>query len=177
MTRIALFVAFLMSFAAPMVAQCGTPLHPSETFRLCAQIEEGDPLGPLAILTGDMSVNAPEAVFANITDGAGLEGALDAATGLSMVYVTADWCKSCRVIKRHALADADVQAALASLVPISVGVSDFGRALQALLDELGSVGPPTMVFLDSERREVPGTRLLGEVGPVDMLGSLAGVSR
>ncbi|WOI57959.1 protein-disulfide reductase DsbD [Palleronia sp. LCG004] len=136
-----------------------------------------DPLRPLAVLAGDPSADDPKAVFANVTDSAGLDGALDAATGPSMVYVTADWCTSCRMIERHALADADVQSALADLAPISVDVSDFGPASQALLDELGSVGPPTMVFLDAGRREVPGTRLVGEVGSADMLGSLAGVSR
>ncbi len=136
-----------------------------------------DPLHPLARLAGETSADDPKAVFATVTDQAGLDDALDAAPGPSMVYVTADWCTSCRVIERHALADTDVQSALADLDPISVDVSEFGPESQALLDELGSVGPPNMVFLDAERSEVPETRLVGEVGPADMLESLAEVSR
>ena len=136
-----------------------------------------DPLRPLAVLAGEASTDDPKADFFRVTDGAGLDMALASASGPSMVYVTADWCTSCRVIERNAFADRDVQAALADLDAIEVDVSGFDEESQALLDRLGSVGPPTMVFLDGLRREVPGTRLVGEVGAAEMMTSLGEVRR
>ncbi len=133
-----------------------------------------DPLRPLAALGGggDSGGDA-HAAFTRVIDPGGLATALDDAAGApSMIYVTAEWCTSCRVIERHALADGDVQAALDDLSAIEVDVTEFGADSQSILDTLGAVGPPTMVFLDASRRELPGTRLVGEVGPSDMIDSL-----
>ncbi|WP_324754197.1 thioredoxin family protein [Roseovarius sp. Pro17] len=92
-------------------------------------------------------------------------GALNAALSAdsdppAMIYVTADWCVTCRVVERNVWPDANVQAALSNVNLIAADMSDIGAEGQAMLDGLGAVGPPTMVFWDSNRIEALGSRIV-----------------
>ncbi len=147
-----------------------------------AGLGAGDPLAPLAPLvaraalttaTGGAETLASSsgATFATVLTPTALESALQAADGPALVYVTADWCTICRSIERGPLADPAVVAALEPLTRIKVDVTDFGADSQALLNQLASVGPPTMVFLDTMQTERPGTRLIGEIDSAELLHS------
>lgn len=87
------------------------------------------------------------------------------------VYVTADWCVICRTIERSVLPDPEVIAALRGVRLVKFDVSEFNAASQSVLDEMRVAGPPTMMFFDPSRREVPGTRLIGSVDPSDLVAS------
>lgn len=138
----------------------------------------GDPLRPLAPLLSARSGAQDSARFASVTTGADLNDALSSADGRgSLVYVTADWCVSCRAIERGPMSDPEVQGALANLHLIEVDVSDFNDESQAMLDNLGSAGPPTMVFLDAAQSEAKGTRLIGNINSKQMLASIRAVAR
>jgi thiol:disulfide interchange protein DsbD len=133
------------------------------------------PLAPLASRNGPVS-EAAEASFARVTTSDELDQALASAEGKpALVYVTADWCVTCRSIERGPLSDPAVNAALEDLAPIKVDVSDFNAEAQALMGRLAAAGPPTMVFLDAARSEASGSRLIGEVGSEDMLASIGKV--
>lgn len=143
-----------------------------------AALGADDPLRPLAPLAGR---NAPAptqagAQFAEVTTRAGLERALAAADGRpALVYVTADWCVTCRAIERGPLADPAVQAALAGLAAIKLDVSTFDAEAQALMRDLAAAGPPTMIFLDALRAEAPDSRLVGEMDSAALLASIGKV--
>ncbi|MFP4569500.1 protein-disulfide reductase DsbD [Rhodosalinus sp.] len=133
-----------------------------------------DPLRPLSGLTrppveGDVDA---ELTFARATSSETLAARLaSAGPGPALVYVTADWCVTCRVIERRVLPDASVRAALDPLTLVKADVSDFGPEGRAMLDELGAVGPPTMIFLDERRAEVAGTRIVGDARADDLIRS------
>ena len=78
---------------------------------------------------------------------------------------------TCRVIEREVWADASVQAALSQMTVIAADVSDFGPEGQAMLDQLGAVGPPTMIFLNSDGKEPPNTRIVGDTTVKAVLSS------
>lgn len=141
-----------------------------------AALGADDPLRPLAPLAG-RAVPAPtETQFAEVVTRAELEQALASADGRpALVYVTADWCVTCRAIERGPLADPAVHAALAGLAGIKVDVSAFNTEAQALMQDLAAAGPPTMVFLDAARAEAPGSRLVGEMDSAALLASIAKV--
>ena len=127
-----------------------------------------DPLRPLAMLQGGRGAAAETAAvnFETVTGPDTLDAALSAkADTPALVYVTADWCVTCRVIERNVWPDAGVQAALSGMNVISADVSDFDENAQRMLDQLGAVGPPTMVFLDRSKREQAGTRIVGDTSP------------
>lgn len=127
-----------------------------------------DPLRPLAGLRGGSGAGAAgDAVqFTTVTAPGQLDAALAAQTDTpALIYVTADWCVSCRAIERTVWPDPGVRAALAGMNVIAVDVSDPGEASQAVLGRLGAAGPPTMVFLDRTKTEKEGTRIIGSTRP------------
>ncbi|MWD26068.1 protein-disulfide reductase DsbD [Aquicoccus sp. SCR17] len=132
-----------------------------------------DPLRPLAGLRGAAEARpAGKAVaFTTVRSVPELEAALGTADKPALIYVTADWCITCRVIERRVWPDQEVQATLSDMQVIAADLSTFDADGQALLDRLQSVGPPTMVFLDARGREGAGTRLVGEPGPQDVVAS------
>ncbi len=145
-----------------------------------AAIGGSDPLRPLAPLmsrdTMLTQANAAEAQFTTVTTRAKLDQALASGGGQPvLIYVTADWCVTCRAIERGPLADPTVNAALAGMTAIKVDVSDFNGEAQALMKDLEAAGPPTMVFLDASRIEAPGSRLVGDVDSAAMLASIGRV--
>ena len=134
-------------------------LVPAGLLVLGAAFGANDPLRPLSFAQPVMTA-APE--WDIVTDRDGLQAALTATDRASVLYLTADWCVTCRTIERRVLPDAEVAAALDPMTRIKVDLSDFDAEGQALMTSLGAAGPPTMIFLDSSLREVDGTRLIGE---------------
>lgn len=137
-----------------------------------------DPWRPLSGLTGPMSAGPatqPAAPADVVSDHNALASAVAAAgeAGLpSLVYFTADWCVSCKVIDRTVFANQAVQTALHGARLIEVDVTRTTPATTDLLETFGVVGPPTMIFLDASASEPAGSRLVGEMGARDVLESL-----
>ena len=129
------------------------------------------PLAGLRPVEAAPGVADNEIAFTPVTSVPQLDAALAGSDGPSMIYVTADWCVTCKVIERRLWPDPMVREALAGTTLITADLSEFDAEGQALLDHLGSVGPPTMVFLDAEGREAPGSRLIGEPGVEEVVAS------
>ncbi|TYB84269.1 protein-disulfide reductase DsbD [Oceaniovalibus sp. ACAM 378] len=133
-----------------------------------AALGGSDPLRPFATLqgvAGKAGATTGTVEFDTVINASALDAAISAKPGVpAMIYVTADWCVTCRVIERNVWPDAGVQAALSGLNVIAADVSDFDAEGQEMLERLGAVGPPTMVFLDRNRTEAPGTRIVGDTG-------------
>ncbi|MEQ9245688.1 MAG: protein-disulfide reductase DsbD [Nitratireductor sp.] len=133
-----------------------------------------DPLKPLARIAQRSEASAPARELAFGQTGsipelkAQLASAGDAPT---LVYFTADWCVTCRVIERSVLPDAGVIDSLHGFQLIKADLSDFNDENSALLKALEVAGPPTMLFFDSAGREVAGTRLVGSVTVENLTGS------
>jgi len=134
-----------------------------------AALDGSDPLRPFATLqgvAGKAGATTGTVAFDTVINASALDAAISAKPGVpAMIYVTADWCVTCRVIERNVWPDAGVQAALSGLNVIAADVSDFDAEGQEMLERLGAVGPPTMVFLDRNRTEAPETRIVGDTGP------------
>lgn len=138
-----------------------------------------DPWRPLTGLFGSAAQAAAVATNAAaptvVTDTAALAGAVKAAgvAGTpSLVYFTADWCVSCKVIDRTVFADPEVQTALSGARLIEVDVTRTTSETRALLKDFAVIGPPTMIFLDATATEPAATRLVGEMSARDVIDSL-----
>lgn len=88
--------------------------------------------------------------------------------GSTLLYVTADWCVTCRTIERSILTSPDVVNALNGANLMRLDLTDMDAEKQKLLATMKVVGPPTLVFLNQERREPPKTRLIGEFSASDL---------
>ncbi len=158
--------AGLLALLAGAVQGVGAASGGSDVWQPLARLASG----PVAAATGEAA--GAEAGFATVASPEELKAVLAATKGPALIYVTAGWCTTCQDIARQVLPDPAVQAALKRVTPIKVDVTDFGAGDQALLDQLGSVGPPTFVFLDAAHREVPGTRLVGSFGAAQLIAAL-----
>lgn len=145
-------------------------------FAIGAAAGGSDPLRPMDRLQSALTVEASPA-FQTARDPASLLTTLEQAnTGQgSLIYVTADWCITCGAIERDVLTHSQVQAALDGLTLVKADVSDITDDAHALLNELGTMGPPTMIFLDASRGEPAGTRLVGDVTVEGLVRSAAEV--
>ena len=78
-----------------------------------------------------------------------------------MVDFSADWCISCKEMERFTFTDAKVQSRLKDVVLLQVDVTAGTPDDAALLKRFKLFGPPGILFLDREGREIPGVRLIG----------------
>ncbi len=134
-----------------------------------------DPLTPLGPLKGAAGVGQATAIqksdFTKVGSAGALARFLDAATAdkqPSLVYITADWCVTCRTIERSVLTAPDVIAQLNGVRLASLDVSTLDAENDTLMRSLAVVGPPTMIFFGRSKEEVPGTRLVGDVTPASL---------
>ncbi len=135
-----------------------------------------DPLQPLAQFARAGGAPAAELAFDDVGSETELRAVLSdasAAGQATLVYFTADWCVSCYTIERRVLPDRDVRTALAPLRLVKADLSEIAPGEDALMKDVGVVGPPTMVFFGPDAAEVPGTRLVGEVDPESLAASAA----
>ncbi|OOG76357.1 hypothetical protein B0E45_01125 [Sinorhizobium sp. A49] len=134
-----------------------------------------DPLTPLGPLKGAAGIGETTAIqksdFTKVNSEVALSSLLDTAAAhnqATLVYVTADWCVTCRTIERSVLTAADVAAHLDGVRLASLDVSTLDAENGALMRLLAVVGPPTMIFFDRKRQETPGTRLVGEISAASL---------
>ncbi|MBA4143352.1 MAG: protein-disulfide reductase DsbD [Nitrosospira sp.] len=78
-----------------------------------------------------------------------------------MLDFYADWCISCKEMERFTFTDAKVQSRLKDVVLLQVDVTAGTPDDAALLKRFKLFGPPGILFLDRQGREVPGVRLIG----------------
>lgn len=138
-----------------------------------------DPLNPLApIVAGHSAPSSRSEViskdsFHSVASAADLSSLMKsgAKDTPSLVYFTADWCVTCRVIERSVLPEAGVAQALDGVRLISVDLSKITDASRSLMKDLQVVGPPTMLFLNGSNKELPGSRLVGEIDAVSIVAS------
>lgn len=135
------------------------------------------PLAPLArpalAADGVSSLTAAPAVV--VADNAALETAVAQASAKSrpaLVYFTAEWCVSCRVMEREVFQHDEVLAELGAIDLIKVDMTQSTPEVRELLDRYGVVGPPTMIFLSRTSKEAAESRLIGEASARAVLTSL-----
>jgi thiol:disulfide interchange protein DsbD len=127
-----------------------------------------DPLQPLAGLGVSGAGSSPEAAeltpFKRIKTVADLEREVAAATAAgkpAMLDFYADWCVSCKEMERYTFPDPGVRAELDRAVLLQADVTANDAEDQALLKQLGILGPPSIVFFDASGRERPELRVVG----------------
>lgn len=78
-----------------------------------------------------------------------------------MIDFTAAWCTSCKEMEATTFLDPAVRQALANTVLLRADVTANDADNQALLKQLGVIGPPTIAFFGRDGRERPRDRVVG----------------
>jgi thiol:disulfide interchange protein DsbD len=95
----------------------------------------------------------------------------------AMIDFSADWCAPCHELEDETFADPRVRQALGrtALFKADMTRQDSPEAI-ALSTKFNVQGMPTVIFLDAQGREIPGTRLVGFEPPERFLQRLSKVS-
>lgn len=102
-----------------------------------------------------------------------LRQSISSYNGTTLVYITADWCISCRVLKQTTFANSQVVAALQALQFLVVDVTLDTAENKAIQSAYGVIGPPTFLLFNGTHRQSNG-QLVGEVGVQDLLQFIRG---
>lgn len=145
-----------------------------------------DPLNPLAAFAtrpaealskpNEISKASFQAVSSSTELSSLLTQTADARARPALVYFTAEWCVTCTAIERSVLPAPAVANALRDVRLVSVDLTDLTDEKRSLMNELQVVGPPTMLFLSKDLREMPSTRLVGEISSEAVVASAGAIS-
>ena len=142
-----------------------------------------DPLQPLQRLAGATSAVGPAGVAGNagtaahggdwITVNGLAEFEAERQRGLAagkpvFLDLYADWCISCKVMERRVFPAPQVSAQLAEFHLIRADVTENNAQDQALMEQYGLYGPPSMVFFADDGNQITGLTVQGELDTAAM---------
>ncbi|HIQ40321.1 MAG TPA: protein-disulfide reductase DsbD [Sulfurivirga caldicuralii] len=73
----------------------------------------------------------------------------------------ADWCISCKEMERFTFSDPQVQARMSQFITLKADVTDNRPEHKALMQALGIIGPPAILFFDPQGQEIRSLRVVG----------------
>ena len=107
----------------------------------------------------------------NLTE---LQTALKDANGKPvMLDVYADWCIACKEFEMHTFSQPAVQAALKDTVLLQVDVTQNSAEQRALQQHYQIIGPPAILFFDSQAQEQKTKRIVGFMPAAAFIQQLA----
>ena len=82
----------------------------------------------------------------------------------------AEWCPICHELDRTIFSLPEIQAKLAQVTTLRMDATDQDDPqVQAILQEYGIEGFPTIIFLDSHGQEIKDSRIIGFLTPREFL--------
>ncbi len=131
----------------------------------------GDPSRPLAFLSG-REVTEVATLSRTLPADFDRAFAAEASAGKPvLVLFTADWCTVCKSNEKI-LADPDLRARLASTAWITIDITAQTAEAEELMERFRVVGPPALFLLDTDGREITGSRLIGAFSAADLAARL-----
>ena len=128
-----------------------------------------NPLKGLSLGGGTQHEQTSHLPFKQIKGVEGLDAALAEAKARGktvMLDFYADWCISCKEMEAFTFTDPAVQAALADTVLLQADVTPNDEKDKALYKRFGIIGPPSIMFFDTDGKERKNFRVVGFV-PAD----------
>jgi thiol:disulfide interchange protein DsbD len=136
-----------------------------------------DPLRPLAGVLGEAQPELPRTPFIRVASLAELEEKVKSAGRPAMLDFYADWCVSCKEMERFTFSDSRVRREMEGMLLVQADVTRNTEADKALLKRFSLFGPPGIIFVDAQGREIAGLRVIGYQGPDRFLNTLGAAAR
>ena len=89
-----------------------------------------------------------------------------------MLDFYADWCVSCKEMEKLTFSDAAVQQKLKNLVVIQADVTPNDEKDKELYQHFGIIGPPAIIFYDSQGNEQRNLRVVGYMPATEFVAQL-----
>ncbi|CAA6822772.1 MAG: Cytochrome c-type biogenesis protein DsbD, protein-disulfide reductase (EC [uncultured Thiotrichaceae bacterium] len=122
-----------------------------------------DVLQPLkGVFGGGSSVSQQKLAFRYVDNLDELKQALTESKGRTVMFdFYADWCPSCKEMEKYTFPDPAVKEVLSNVVLLKADVTANNAEHKALMANFGIVGPPAMLFFDTNGQEQKEMRLVG----------------
>lgn len=131
----------------------------------------GDPYRPLAFLSG-REVTEVATLSRTLPADFDRVFAAEASAGKPvLVLFTADWCTVCKSNEKI-LAEPDISVRLARTARITIDITAQTAEAEELMERFRVVGPPALFLLDTNGREITGSRLIGAFSAADLAARL-----
>lgn len=130
-----------------------------------------NPLNPLEKFTspkGSVSVEN-NLTFIKVKNIAELEEQIAKSSKPVMLDFWASWCVSCKELDQITFKDAEVINKLKGFTLLKVDVTDNTDDDKALQKKYGIVGPPALVFWNTNKEEVKSSKIVGYKNPKEFL--------
>ncbi len=124
-----------------------------------------DWLRPLAALKGSGAAPAETVEFRKVKSLSELNAILAASDRPALLDFYADWCIDCRRMDKYTFPEPPVQAALAAGLALKADVTANDEIDQELMRAFRIIGPPAILFFDSDGVELPAHRVIGYQRP------------
>ncbi len=131
-----------------------------------------NPLDPLAKMTSKTvvgSITSQELQWKKVKNIAQLDAAIKASTKPVMLDFYADWCVSCKELEGITFKDPVVISKLKTFTLLKADVTDNTADDKALQKRFGVIGPPALIFWDSNNKEIKASQIVGYKNPEDFL--------
>ena len=86
---------------------------------------------------------------------------------LGLLDFYADWCVSCKEMEKLTFSDAAVQTSLSNVVVLQADVTANDEKDKELYQHFGIIGPPAIIFYDSQGNEQRNLRVVGYMPAAD----------
>jgi thiol:disulfide interchange protein DsbD len=173
MSKRRLAVQFVAAILGVMAIGYGGTLGFAAGFASYAPLQ---PLAVLGLVALPSSANNYADGFQVVTTERQLDQAIERARLESKTIIvdfSAEWCAECKVMERNVFAQEAVRRELRHALSIRIDLTHFGEEGKALLKRFAIVGPPAVVFLTPEGREIRDVRIVGAVGIDGFLSKLS----
>lgn len=124
-----------------------------------------NPLQPLEGITSSAaSVTEKTLPFKRVNSLSDLKQELQKASQqnkLVMLDFYADWCISCKEMEHYTLSNAKVKQRLANFVLLQADVTKNNASDKELLKAFNIIGPPAILFFDTNQQELTHKRIIG----------------
>lgn len=134
------------------------------------------PLAALGLVTSPDGQGDGADGFQVVTTEAHLNQAIERARAEGrtvMVDFAADWCTECKLMERNVFAREAVRRELRRFLLVRIDLTHFGEEGRTLMKRFAVVGPPAIIFLTPEGKEIQDVRVVGTVGVEGFLSKLA----
>ncbi len=128
-----------------------------------------NPLNPLEKFTSGKIADSKKLEFTKIKNIAQLEDAIKKSTKPVMLDFWATWCVSCKELDNITFKDERVLKVLEKFTLLKADVTDNTDDDKALQSKFGVVGPPALVFFDTNNNEIKSAKIVGYKNPEQFL--------
>ncbi len=129
-----------------------------------------NPLNPLEKFTSSKgSIAQDELVFTKVKNIAELEEQISKSTKPVMLDFWASWCVSCKELDQITFKDPEVINKLKGFTLLKADVTDNNDDDKALQKKFGIVGPPALVFWNTNKELINSSKIVGYKNPKEFL--------